>query len=262
MVKSNKIPEQSIKRYTFVKAIPPYVFRRDFFMSKADLFTKEEEQRLLSLINVEDWSEATNLVYEKAKPMGAKVYWKSGRIFEGGFIEEEDFMHDNWIKIYEYLMSDKTYLDAQSPFGYIIKHIQRYILRLDGNSTKSPHLLQDTRYAGSQRIPHKIRTRGKDFYETTTVSLDQMLDSTIKTECGEILVSGNFTDSKLCGEQDAEKDFYGVVSEKTYRESLLTRKKIFNMIYQQIADIKDVVDVNELSMGKEAVVFLTNAERG
>lgn len=229
-------------------------------MAKADLFTKEEERHLLNLISVMDWTQATNLVHSKTIPMIIKVYRNSGRVFEGGFFEENEFINENWIKIYEYLKSDDTYLKADSPFGYIVKHIQKYILRLDGNVTKSPHLFQDSRYAGSQRIPYKRRIRGKDFREIKAVSYDKIIEGDSQLEDGDMLRGSMSRDKSLC-EENLEDAFSCLVSEKEYKESFLTKDKTINMIYQNIADVKENIDVNELSMGKDSAMFLTNKEK-
>ena len=102
-------------------------------MKNYSLFSPEEEQEFLRLVNQEDWSNATTLIYEKMITSCMRIYRNAGSIFKGNYIEENDFLHDQWINFQRYLTEKNDYLTADSPMAYTIKHLQKFALRLDSN---------------------------------------------------------------------------------------------------------------------------------
>lgn len=228
-------------------------------MLNKSLFTATDEEKFIANIKDCDWTQATNIVYDKMKAICLSVFYNSGKVFEGRFIEPEDFLHDQWLNIFQYLSSENKYMEAESPLGYVINHIQKYTLRLNSNDTKQVHLFQDTRYAGSQRVPYKRSIRGKEYREHSITSLEGIKE--YSEQFNETLENNEslFTDYEQ--NKWSEKDTEDIVMSQT-NNYILTKELVINMMYMQIGDIRDTIDISELTLPKEPAMFLTNEERG
>ena len=224
------------------------------------LFLPKEQEEFLKCVARNEWSNATNIIFEKLRGACLRVYRNAGSIFEGNYIEEDDFLNDQWINIYQYISNDKSYLDSENPMAYVIKHIQVYSLKLDSKDTDFVHLFQDPRYAGSQRVPYRQRIRYKDYreysansYEMITSFRDIMSDPTAELE-------GESDCQKYNDNEIDNTDIHKSLANPT--DSKLTRKKIIDMMLMRIGDIAETIDFSELSISntKEPAIFLLREE--
>ena len=226
------------------------------FNKEYPLFTSQEETIFMNYVRESNWTEATNIAYAKIKPICISVVKRAGRIFEGRFIELNDFLHDQWLNIFQYLSSENDYMEANSPLGYTIKHIQKYTLTFNSNDNKNVHLFQDTRYAGSQRIPYKRSIRGKEYHEYSATSLESTCEySDNDDDCSRYEDISNKYESKWLEKTSEEITF------NQNNKNVLTKDMVINMIYMQIGDINNTLDITELKLPNEPAMFLTNEER-